>query len=59
MVKGDEDYVTISKAFAASIDEINTLHQTGFVTVDGIRYKIELFMCSDMKVRSVILVFIF
>ena len=54
-----KDYVTISKALAASFDEINKLHQTGFVTVDDvIRYKIELFMCSDMKVRSVILVLI-
>lgn len=59
VVKGDEDYDTISKAFTASFDEINKLQQTGFVTVDGIRYKTELFMCSDMKVHSVTLVVIF
>ena len=36
VVKGEEDYDTISQAFAASFAEINQLQQTGFVTVGGI-----------------------
>ena len=43
VVKGDGLCDTISKVFAASFDKINQLQQTGFHTVDGINYQIELF----------------
>lgn len=49
-MKGGEDYETISQAFAATFAEINHLQHMGFVTVNGVRFQIELFISSDMKV---------
>ena len=45
-----EDYETTSQAFAATFAEIDHLQHMGFVTVNGDRFQIELFMSSDMKV---------
>ena len=47
VVKGGEDYETISQATFA---EINHLQHMGYVTVNGVRFQIELFLSSDMKV---------
>eukprot|EP00731_Ephydatia_muelleri_P016723 Em0009g1147a len=49
VVKGAEDYDTISTAFAATFQEIDGLQQLGFVAVNGVSYNIELFFSSDMK----------
>ncbi|KAL5500775.1 hypothetical protein EMCRGX_G012378 [Ephydatia muelleri] len=46
VVKGGEDYETISQATFA---EINHLQHMGYVTVNGVRFQIELFLSSDMK----------
>lgn len=54
-MKGNEDYDTISTAFAATFQEINGLQQLGFVVVSGKNYKIELIFSSDMKVCGVML----
>ena len=53
VVKGAEDYDTISTAFAATFQEIDGLQQLGFVAVNGVSYNIELFFSSDMKVCDV------
>ena len=50
VVKGGEDYETISQAFAATFAEINHLQHMGYVTMNGVRFQIELFLSSDMKV---------
>ena len=52
-MKGNEDYDTISTAFAATFQEIDGLQQLGFVAVNGVSYNIELFFSSDMKVCDV------
>eukprot|EP00731_Ephydatia_muelleri_P034690 Em0072g8a len=49
VVKGAEDYDTISTALAATFQEIDGLQQLGFVAVNGVSYNIELFFSSDMK----------
>eukprot|EP00731_Ephydatia_muelleri_P010190 Em0005g776a len=49
VVKGAEDYDTISTAFAATFQEIDGLQQLGFVAVNGVSYNIDLFFSSDMK----------
>ncbi|KAL5459982.1 hypothetical protein EMCRGX_G033386 [Ephydatia muelleri] len=49
VVKGAEDYDTISTAFAATFQEIDGLQQLGFVAVNDVSYNIELFFSSDMK----------
>eukprot|EP00731_Ephydatia_muelleri_P010769 Em0005g1355a len=49
VLKGNEDYDTISTAFAATFQEIDGLQQLGFVAVNGVSYNIELFFSSDMK----------
>eukprot|EP00731_Ephydatia_muelleri_P010845 Em0005g1431a len=52
VVKGAEDYDTISTAFAATFQEIDGFQQLGFVAVNGVSYNIELFFSSDMKQQS-------
>ena len=54
ILKGTEDYDTVSTGFAATFQEIDGLQQLGFVSVNGVNYKIELFFSSDMKVCDVI-----
>eukprot|EP00731_Ephydatia_muelleri_P011129 Em0006g23a len=52
VVKGGEDYETISQATFA---EINHLQHMGYVTVNGVRFQIELFLSSDMKFMHMVL----
>ena len=51
VVKGREDYETISKAFAIAFGEINRLLDVGCIEVSENIYKRELFFGGDMKLH--------
>jgi len=46
-IKATENYENISVGFANAFNEINQLIDNPTLTINGIDYKVEFFLCSD------------
>jgi len=49
--KTSEEYETIAEGMKTSLDKINRLLKDPHLVIDGEVYDIEIFLCSDCKVR--------
>ena len=50
-VRGKESYALFSEAFKELFKEINSLHNKGTVTADGMTYKVDIYFAADYKVN--------
>ena len=52
-IKAAENYRNISVGFANIFNEINRLIDNPSLTINGIDYEVEFFLCSDYKVCNI------
>jgi len=50
-MKASEEYETIAEGMKTSLDKINRFLKDPHLVIDGEVYDIEIFLCSDYKVR--------
>ena len=50
-IKATENYENVSVGFANTFNEINQLIYHPTLTINGIDYEVEFFLCSDYKVN--------
>ena len=51
MIKAPETYKNIAKGMKRSLDKINALLNDPHIVINDVIYDVEMFLCSDYKVR--------
>lgn len=55
IVNGPEDYDTVKRSLNKRLEEINEILNTKFIEIDGVKYKLELFLGGDYKILLILM----
>jgi hypothetical protein len=55
LINGPEDYETVKESLSKSLDEINELLDAKLIEIDGVEYKLDIFLGGDYKILLIIM----